>query len=390
MIPEVYLKKGKDAPVLRRHPWIFSGAVSHTIASPKDGDFVSVKNSNGEPLASGFYSDSSIMVKLVGFGSETKLEVKALLTKKIADAIDYRARLGLLSSKEITGFRLINGEGDSLPGLIVDRYEDCIVIQCHSLGMHRQLSLLTEVLDELLKPRVIVSKSKDTLSDVSKENYILKGDEHGEVTFWENGVKYFVDPIRGQKTGFFLDQRDNRKFVSDLSRDRSVLNLFCYSGGFSLACSAKGAREVTSVDGSEVALNQFAKSISYNCGQKNHKLIQADCFDFLASEKSMFDLVIVDPPAFSKSRDRVKEALRGYQRLNELAIKRVAPNGVVATFSCSQVVSREQFESSIRASAINVGRSCRVIARLSQAVCHPVNIFHDEGEYLKGLVLKFD
>lgn len=390
---QITLRKGKEEPLQRKHPWVFSGAIDKKPDTLQDGDPVQVVGADKEVLGIGFYSPSSISVKIIGFGKEAgKRSVTELLAGHISNAIALRSTLGLLQDPDTNAFRLVNAEGDNLPGLIVDLYNDTAVIQAHSEGMHK-------VRHEIAKN--ISSHNDLTIRNIvcTREGHRSNGDENpplepllGEmptlVMMRENGLQFYVDVARGQKTGFFLDQRNNRALIGSLCKDRKVLNVCSYTGGFSIYALSHGASEVTSLDLSKEALTLAEKNVALNGFSSNHKIIARDCFEYLTNCPDHYDCIILDPPAFAKHRNATKNALNGYRSLNRLAIEKLAPRGILATFSCSQLISRDEFEQAAMSAAIESGKDVKVLYKLSQAPCHPTSIFHPEGPYLKGLVLE--
>lgn len=390
---KVILKKGREESLKRFHPWVFSGAIAQMQGNPAEGDLVAVHNAQGEFIASGHYQIGSIAVRILSFSGNP--ESPDFWEKCIRAALDLR-RKALSGLASQTGcFRLIHGEGDGLPGLVIDYYDGVCVLQAHSVGMFRArkqiCKALMDVFGDTLK--AVYDKSSGTapfkagLELVDGYLYKAEGWNGGELTVLENGHKFIVNWEEGQKTGFFLDQRENRSLVERYAKGRNVLNLFCYTGGFSVYALAGGAVHVDSVDSSAKAMNLVDKNIALN-GFTEHTGYCDDAMDFLAAvPEGKYDLMIVDPPAFAKHRGALKNALRAYQRLNAAAISKVAPGGFVFTFSCSQVVDREAFALMVFSAAAQTGRKVRIIDRLCQGPDHPVSIYHPEGEYLKGLLL---
>lgn len=395
---KVILKRGRDASLRRFHPWVFSGAVATVQGTPAEGDIVAVYSSEGEYLACGHYQVGSIAVRILSFDADP---LSADFWKEsIARAVAVRAAVGLdcLHPGETNCFRLVHGEGDSLPGLIVDWYDGVCVMQAHSVGMFRAKSKICEALKAVLGDslKAVYDKSSGTAPFKAGldlvDGYLYKADGFSmqECPVLENGRKFLVNWEEGQKTGFFLDQRDNRALVGKYAAGRTVLNLFCYTGGFSIYALAAGARSVDSVDSSAKAIRMVDRNIALNGiddTDRFHNYCE-DAIEFLGkSEEGKYDLMIVDPPAFAKHRDALHNALRAYQRLNAAAIGKVAPGGLVFTFSCSQVVDKISFANTIFSAAAQAGRSVRILDRFCQGADHPVNIYHPEGEYLKGLLL---
>ncbi|MEY3050493.1 MAG: hypothetical protein RLY31_278 [Bacteroidota bacterium] len=390
---KVMLKKGKEVAVRRFHPWVFSGAIARTEGEPADGDPVEVISHSGEFLALGYYQGgSSIAVRLLSF-AKVPLD-EAFWSAKLKDALRYRASLGLSWRPGTDAFRWVHGEGDGLPGLIIDVYGEVAVIQCHTIGMHRFRMSVAEALPAVSGGRIaaVYDKSRETLPkpyQATVSNGYLIG-HAGPGTIHENGLSFLVDWETGQKTGFFLDQRDNRRLLQQYAADRRVLNLFCYSGAFSVYALAGGAREVCSVDASARAIGWARENLSRNgYDAEAHPLVNSDVMPFLR-EAGPYELLVVDPPAFAKNLSQRHQAVQGYKRLNEAALACAAPGAIVFTFSCSQAIDRQLFYDTITAAAISAGRPVRVAHHLSQAADHPVSMFHPEGSYLKGLVLVVD
>ncbi|MEY3368711.1 MAG: hypothetical protein RI973_1866 [Bacteroidota bacterium] len=388
---QIILKPGKEEAVRRFHPWIFSGAIQRIQGKVADGDTVEVLSSKGEFLASGHFQEGgSISVRILSFD-------KAPLgpefwEEKFRLAKSYRSTLGLLTDPQTNCYRLIHGEGDGLPGLIVDVYARTAVVQCHSIGMHRSIPLIVQALLAVCQGELdaVYDKSKETLPDryaAGVGNSYLHGNS-GPGWVLENGHEFFIDWEKGQKTGFFLDQRENRKLLAQFAPGKTVLNAFCYSGAFSVYALRAGAALVHSVDASAKALDWTRQNLLRNDFDPGvHTPVEADVLKYL-KEASDYDLVIIDPPAFAKNISRRHSAVQGYKRLNAAALLKVKPGGLLFTFSCSQVVDRQLFYDTVVAAAIEAGRKVRVAFQLSQAPDHPVNLFHPESSYLKGLVLE--
>ena len=385
----IVLKSGKDQPVHRFHPWIFSGAIKKIYGYPEEGDVVEVFDNKDNFLAVGHYQPGSIAVRILSFqpadiGPE-------FFSGRIRGAVEYRKSIGLIYNENTNVFRLINAEGDNLPGLIADFYDGVVVMQMHSVGMYRVRKEIAGIISETMGKRVIAiyDKSETTLpfkSGVVGRNEFLSGTS-GPVEVKENGFRFRIDWTTGQKTGFLIDQRDNRELLTDYTRGRNVLNMFSYTGGFSVY-AMKDAALVHSVDSSASASELAEENIRLNFGVDNrHKSYQVDAFEFLNDIKGTYDLIILDPPAFAKHNNVLSNALQGYKRLNMKAIEQIKPGGIIFTFSCSQVVSRENFRKSVFAAAANTGRNVKILHNMSQPPDHPVNIYHPESEYLKGLVL---
>lgn len=375
----VILKKGKEKSLLRRHRWVFSGAIARTSQNLNNSELVSVETSKAEFLGIGHYHNGSIAVRMLTFEKE-RID-QSFWDKRLQDALDVRNGIDLPSS-ETNCFRLVHAEGDGLPGCVIDIYNDCAVVQSHTDGMANEVGKIAKALENLngLELKTIYHRNL-----AQKKNEFLKGNESEGISL-ENGLKFKVNWVEGQKTGFFLDQRDNRALVGQYAKGRNVLNTFCYTGGFSIYALANQAKKVVSMDVSQPAVDLAAENAEINGFSKSHEAVCEDAFKYL-EQASGFDLVILDPPAFAKSIKARHRAVQGYKRLNETALKRIEPNGLLFTFSCSQVVSPELFEKTVLSAAINAGRNVRVLQRLGHAADHPVNIFHPEGEYLKGLLL---
>ena len=386
---KIVLKSGKDQSPRRYHPWIFSGAIKKIYGTPSEGDIVEVFDNKDEFLAIGHYQPGSIAVRIISFSRvEPDLE---FFRQRIKSAISYREAAGILNNPETNVLRLIHAEGDDMPGLIVDLYNGVAVMQMHSVGMYRIRKELASLVKELLGDRIVAvyDKSEGTIpymSGVEAKNEFIIGHSEPAIVL-ENGFKFKIDWTTGQKTGFFVDQRENRKLLSEYSAGRKVLNMFGYTGGFSVY-AMKNASLVHTVDSSASAIDLANENVRLNFGEDNrHEGFQVDAFDFLDDIKNKYDLIILDPPAFAKHQNVLANALQGYKRLNIKAIENIKPGGIIFTFSCSQVVTRENFRKSVFAAAANTGRRVRILHQLSQPVDHPVNIYHPESEYLKGLVI---
>jgi len=387
---KIILKKGREVSLLRFHPWVFSGAIARIEGSVTDGCWVSVLNASGKILGYGHYQTGSICVRVLSFG---EIPPGAdLYLEKMLSAYIQRHRTGVISN-ETNAYRLIHGEGDGLPGLIIDYYDGVAVVQAHSFGMHIDRKLIGEALQKALQEKItaVFYKSKSTLPgkvrDAQQDEYLfgMSGVPH---IVHEHGNKFLVDWEEGQKTGFFLDQRENRKLLGEFSVGKNVLNTFCYTGGFSVYALKAGAEFVHSVDASEKAIELTKKNIELNGFSVEQNTCSAmDTFEFIKDKQDIYDLIILDPPAFAKHRDARHQAVRGYQRLNAEAIKVIKSGGIIFTFSCSQVVDRQLFYDTVSAAAIQAGRDVKVLHQLTQPPDHPVSMFHPEGEYLKGLVL---
>ena len=387
---KITLKKGKEYSLERFHPWIFSGAIQKTEGDLQDGCWVEIENNKGKTLGFGHYQNGSIAVRMLSFGDQHPPQ--NFWHSKILRALALR-RGSNLPSSTTNSFRLIHGEGDGLPGLIIDFYDGVAVIQAHSVGMHLDRNLISHALQETLSDglKAVYYKSQSTLPgkirDVRQDEYLFGLGVVPHIIH-ENSNKFYVDWEDGQKTGFFLDQRENRKLVGDFAKGKKVLNTFCYTGGFSVYALNANAELVHSVDSSEKAITLTRKNIELNGFNENiHTCFAEDTFDFLKEKQDQYDVIILDPPAFAKHRDARHQAVKGYQRLNAEAMRVVRAGGIIFTFSCSQVVDRQLFYDTIVSAAIHAGRQIKVLHHLSQPADHPVSIFHPEGEYLKGLVL---
>jgi len=410
----IYLKPKKEESLKRYHPWIFSGAIArvvldakHQSDAPEEGEIVCVRSAANEVLGVGHWQIGSIAVRILEFGVEEL--PKDYWKKRIRAAYQMREAIGLIrlessvdGSQTINNtYRLVHGEGDWLPGLIVDVYAETAVVQAHSVGMHVWRKEIAEaIVSEVPQVKNVYYKSDDTLPfkaaiEGEKTGWLQEcsaSDQRSE-EFWseENGLAFRIDWLRGQKTGFFVDQRENRALVERYARGKDVLNMFCYTGGFSLYALRGGAKSVDSVDVSQKAIDLVKINVARNFPEaKNHTAVAADAFDYLSQQKAegrTFDLIILDPPAFAKHRDAVKNALRGYQRINAKAIEMIRPGGILFTFSCSQAVDKEAFRLAVFSAAAQVGRKVRILHQLHQPQDHPINIYHPEGEYLKGLIL---
>ncbi len=389
---KIFLKPHKEESLKRFHPWVFSGAIKKIVEmgrtpSLREGDIVEVLDNNGSLLGVGHYQIGSIAVRMLSF-SDTKID-RNFWEEKIHKAYKMRLALGLVREDNNT-YRLIHGEGDSLPGLIVDVYDNTVIVQAHSVGMHHARVQIAEAIKSILHIENIYYKSESTLpfkADIEPEDGYLSG-QSGNGIALENNLKFIIDWEKGQKTGFFIDQRENRSLLEKYSKGRQVLNMFCYTGGFSCYAMRGGAKSVDSVDSSAKAMEIVNKNITLNFpGDNRHTSHTTDAFKFLDDIKDKYDLIVLDPPAFAKHRDVLRNALQGYRKLNAKAFEQIKPGGILFTFSCSQAVSKEQFRLAVFSAAAQSGRNVRILHQLSQPADHPVNIYHPEGEYLKGLVL---
>ena len=387
---KVYLKPGKEESLKRFHPWVFSGAIAKIEGEPEEGEVVDVYTSKKEFIACGHYQIGSIAVRVLTFQQE---EInREFWKRRLAVALDLRRSLNLGDNPVNNTCRLGHGEGDNLPGLIIDVYGKTAVMQAHSAGMHVDRMEIAEALSEVMGDIVqhIYYKSETTLpfkADLGPENGFIKGGSPENVAL-ENGLKFHVDWLKGQKTGFFVDQRENRHLLERYSKGRNVLNMFCYTGGFSFYAMRGGAHLVHSVDSSAKAIDLTNQNVELNFpGDERHQAFAEDAFKYLDRMGDQYDLIILDPPAFAKHRDALRNALRGYSKLNAKAFEKIKPGGILFTFSCSQVVDKKDFRNAVFTAAAQSGRSVRILHQLTQPGDHPVNIYHPEGEYLKGLVL---
>lgn len=386
----LYLNKGKEESLRRYHPWVFSGAVHHIEGEPKEGDLVRVLTHDGTFIAVGHWQIGSIAVRVLSFLDE---EINhQFWTNKLATAYEMRKAIGVANNPQNSTYRLVHGEGDNLPGLVVDMYGETAVMQAHSVGMHNNRMDIAKALKDVMGEKLqnIYYKSETTLpykADLGQENGFILGSTPDDVAT-ENGLRFHIDWLKGQKTGFFVDQRDNRSLVEYYAKDRNVLNMFCYTGGFSVYAMRGGARLVHSVDSSQKAVDLVNANVGLNFpNDARHKAFAEDAFKFLDQMKASYDLIILDPPAFAKHRDAVRHAIKGYTRLNARAMEKIKSGGILFTFSCSQAISKEQFRMAVFTAATLAKRQVRILHQLHQPADHPVNIYHPEGEYLKGLVL---
>ena len=386
----VILKRGKEESLQRFHPWIFSGAIQRIEGKPEEGDVVTVYTNDHKFIARGHVQVGSIAVRVLTFNDEPVDQ--AFWIRRIATAFDLRERTGISSREDNNTYRLVHGEGDNLPGLIVDIYGDTAVMQAHSVGMHVSRMQIAKAMQEVLgdKLKNIYYKSDTTLpykADINKDNGYILGGNAGNIST-EYGLKFHIDWLRGQKTGFFVDQRENRSLLEKYAKGRKLLNMFCYTGGFSIYALRGGAEIVHSVDSSSKAIDLTNANVEINFpGDTRHTAYAEDAFDFLDRMGNNYNLIILDPPAFAKHRDSLRNALIGYRRLNAKAIEKIQPGGILFTFSCSQVVSKENFRTAVFTAAAMAKRNVRILHQLTQPADHPVSIYHPEGEYLKGLVL---
>lgn len=390
---KIILKPGKEQSVLRFHPWIFSGAIDKAEGNPEEGDVVEVTDSNGNFLGLGHCQPGSISVRIFSFqNTEPNLE---FWEQKVASAYRLRNTVGLTNDTTTNIFRLVHGEGDGMPGLIVDIYGDTAVMQAHSLGMYLIRETLAKAIVNALNGTIksVYDKSSGTLPfksiEEKKDEYIIGNLSSSEL--YEYGNRFLVSWEEGQKTGFFIDQRENRKLLGEYSKNRTVLNTFGYTGGFSVAALKAGAKRVVSVDSSAKAIELTNANVALNFGNNApHESHCSDVFDFFKNTTETFDIIVLDPPAFAKHNNALHNALQAYKRLNAAAIKRIKPGGLLFTFSCSQVVTKENFRNAVFSGAAITKRQVKIIHQLTQPADHPINIYHPEGEYLKGLVLQIE
>lgn len=390
MYKNIYLKKGKDESLKRFHPWVFSGAIAHADDGIEEGDIVRVITCGGDFIALGHYQVGSIAVRVLSFEDITVDD--AFWRNRLASALEMRQRIGIADNPDNNTYRLVHGEGDNLPGLVIDCYGKTAVMQAHSVGMHVCREAIARQLTAVMGDRIdnVFYKSETTLpfkAGLGQENGFLIGGSKDNVAV-ENGLKFHVDWLKGQKTGFFVDQRENRSLLEHYAKDKTVLNMFCYTGGFSFYAMRGGARLVHSVDSSAKAIDLTNANVGLNFpGDSRHEAFCDDAFKFLDAAKDKYDLIILDPPAFAKHRAALHNALKGYTRLNVKAFERIRKGGILFTFSCSQVVTKDNFRNAVFTAAALAGRNVRILHQLHQPADHPINIYHPEGEYLKGLVL---
>ena len=388
--PIVYLKKGKEESLKRFHPWVFSGAIASVTESLNEGDVVRVCTASGAFIAIGHYQIGSIAVRVLSFKDIVIDE--EFWKSRLHSALEVRLALDVVDNPTNNTYRLVHGEGDNLPGLIVDCYGETAVMQAHSVGMHCERNAIAKALVEVLEGRIknVYYKSDTTLpfkADLNQENGFLIGGET-DCTTLENGLTFKVDWLKGQKTGFFIDQRENRSLLEQYSKNRSVLNMFCYTGGFSVYAMRGQAELVHSVDSSAKAIDITRENIAANFEDTTkHEAFCEDAFKYLDANDKKYDLIILDPPAFAKHRAALKNALKGYTRLNAKGFETIKSGGILFTFSCSQIVTKDQFRNAVFTAAAQSGRKVRILHQLHQPADHPINIYHPEGEYLKGLVL---
>lgn len=387
--PKVYLKRGKEESLKRYHPWVFSGAIHH-LDNVNEGDIVEVLKADGDFIAIGHYQIGSIAVRVLSF--ENISIDDDFWKSRLTEAFKARLAIGIADKPNNSTYRLVHGEGDNLPGLVIDCYGKTAVMQAHSVGMHLQRNTIAKTLIEVMQGRIenVFYKSETTLpfkADLGQENGFIIGGSNDNYSL-ENGLKFHVDWLKGQKTGFFIDQRENRSLLEQYAKDRNVLNMFCYTGGFSFYAMRGEAKLVHSVDSSEKAIELTNKNVSLNFPDDNrHQAFCEDAFKFLDNTPTNYNLIILDPPAFAKHRSSLRNALKGYTRLNMKAFEHIDKGGILFTFSCSQVVTKDNFRNAVFTAAAQAGRKVRILHQLHQPADHPINIYHPEGEYLKGLVL---
>ena len=390
MYKQIFLKRGKEESLKRFHPWIFSGAIHHMDEGIEEGETVRVITAAGEFIAIGHYQIGSIAVRVLSFED---IEINTdFWCERLQSALDVRIGVGIADSPTNNTYRLVHGEGDYLPGLVIDCYGSTAVMQAHSVGMHVCRNEICQALVQVMGDRItnVYYKSETTLpykADLHQENGFLVGGDASNVAM-ENGLKFHIDWLRGQKTGFFVDQRENRSLLEQYAKGKSVLNMFCYTGGFSVYAMRGDAKQVHSVDSSAKAIELTNDNVALNFpGDARHEAFCEDAFKYLDEHDQQYDLIVLDPPAFAKHRAALRNALKGYTRLNVKGLQRIKKGGILFTFSCSQVVTKDNFRNAVFTAAAQVGRKVRILHQLHQPADHPINIYHPEGEYLKGLVL---
>lgn len=392
-ITTLFLRRGKSESLKRFHPWVFSGAIAGANGKLNEGDVVRIVSNENELMGYGHYQIGSIAVRMLTF-KEEKID-HAFGVTRLSEALRLRKALQLTGRADNNIYRLVHGEGDRLPGLVIDVYGKTAVMQAHSVGMHMSREQIADALIEASEGLIenVYYKSETTLpfkADLHQENGFLRGHDEGNVAV-ENGLKFHIDWLRGQKTGFFVDQRENRSLLEHYAKGRNVLNMFCYTGGFSVYAMRGGANLVHSVDSSAKAIDLTRANAEMNFpGDARHEAFAEDAFKFLEQAGSNYDLIVLDPPAFAKHKDALPRALKGYTRLNAIAFRKIKPGGIVFTFSCSQAVNKDQFRLAVFTAAAQSGRHVRILHQLHQPADHPINIYHPEGEYLKGLVLEVE
>lgn len=389
----IYLRRGKAESLRRFHPWVFSGAIASNDGKLKEGETVRVISNDGEIMGYGHYQIGSIAVRMLTFENEEIND--AFWQQRLSEAFSLRSALQLTGREDNTIYRLVHGEGDRLPGLVIDVYGKTAVMQAHSVGMHVCRETIADALIAASNGLIenVYYKSETTLpfkADLHQENGFLRGHDDGNIAL-ENGLKFHIDWLRGQKTGFFVDQRENRSLLEHYAKGRNVLNMFCYTGGFSVYALRGNAKLVHSVDSSSKAIDLTRANAELNFpNDSRHEAFAEDAFKFLEQAGSNYDLIVLDPPAFAKHKDALRNALKGYTRLNAIAFKKIRKGGIVFTFSCSQAVNKDQFRLAVFTAAAQSGRHVRILHQLHQPADHPINIYHPEGEYLKGLVLEVE
>ncbi len=390
MYKSIYLKKGKEESLNRFHPWIFSGAIHHMDDNIEEGEFVNIFTASNEFIAVGHYQIGSIAIRVLTF---SKVEISYdFWCDRLSSALKMRQNVGITDNNVNNTYRLVHGEGDYLPGLVIDCYGETAVMQAHSVGMHVCREEICRALIKVMGERIkhVYYKSETTLpfkAELGQENGFMYGETDIDIAI-ENGLKFHVDWLRGQKTGFFVDQRENRNLLEHYAKGKSVLNMFCYTGGFSVYAMRGQAKLVHSVDSSAKAVELTNRNIALNFPDDlRHEAFCEDAFKYLDNNDNKYDLIILDPPAFAKHRAALRNALKGYTRLNVKGLQRIKHGGILFTFSCSQVVSKEHFRNAVFTAAAQAGRKVRILHQLHQPADHPINIYHPEGEYLKGLVL---
>ena len=391
---KVTLKPAKEKSLLRKHPWVFSGAIKNVEKDTKDGSIVEIFSNKDKYLATGHYNEGNISVRIFDFERQEINE--EYWKKKIKKAYDQRKNTIEISSTNNV-YRLVHAEGDQMPGFICDIYNKVAIFQFHSIGMWKHKEVFTKIVLKLLPVDVIYDKSEKTLPKIYIEefkiqnSYLFQKNEISNIKVIENGNEFLIDWENGQKTGFFIDQRENRQYLGELAKDKKILNTFCYSGGFSIYALNNGAKEVHSLDSSQKAIDLLEDNLSFVQDFKdNHRSITVDAKEYMKNLDDQYDIIILDPPAFAKHMKVKHKALQGYKRLNTRAIEQIKPNGILFTFSCSQVIDNNLFRHMVLSSAIAAGRNVSILKQMHQPADHPINIFHPESEYLKGLVLKVE
>ena len=388
MRAKLHLAPGKDKAVMRRHPWLFSGAVRRVEGNPQEGDLVDVVAADGRWLAVGHYQSDSIICKVLSF--DTQQVDESFFRERLQSAVAYRERMGFFAEADTNVFRLVHAEGDFMPGLVCDWYNGVLVMQAHSVGMHRLFPMFSELFVDLLGKHGIKSvfdKSSATVPGGCEDGYVW-GTEPAEWEISEHGNRLLINFFEGQKTGFFVDQRENRHLVETLSAGRRVLNCFGYTGGFSLGALRGGASYVETVDISKKAIELCNRNVQLNFGEgASHRGVVADVLKYMDEVDNQFDIIILDPPAFAKNHRSLQQGLKGYRNINQKAMEKIQRGGLLLTFSCSQAVSRDDFQTMCFTAAANAHRQVRIVRQLPHAMDHPVSIYHPEGEYLKGLLL---